>query len=47
MRFREAENHFLLYRSADLYTIVPKRGFSSVADIEAFREVAARGIACA
>lgn len=45
VRFREAENHFLLYRSADLYTIVPKRGFSSVADIEAFREVAARGIA--
>jgi hypothetical protein len=46
VRFREAENHFLLYESADLYAIVPKRGFSSVADIEAFRDVATRGIAC-
>ena len=45
VRFREAENHFLLYKSADLYAIVPKRAFSSVADIEAFRELATRGIA--
>ena len=44
VRFREAQNHFLLYKSADLYAIVPKRGFAGEADLAAFREMAAKGI---
>jgi len=45
VRLREAENHFLLYRSTDLYAIVPKRGFANQADIDMFRDMATRGIA--
>jgi hypothetical protein len=45
VRFREAPHHFLLYRSSDLYGIVPKRGFASAADLDAFRDLATKGIA--
>jgi hypothetical protein len=43
-RLREGEKHFLLYRSADLYGIVPKRGFACEDDLEAFRKMAKQGI---
>jgi YcxB-like protein len=45
VRFREAEQHFLLYSSDDLYSIIPKRGFASQAELDAFREMASKGIA--
>jgi hypothetical protein len=44
VRFRESETHFLLYKSADIYGIVPKRAFSAPADIDAFRALAAKAI---
>jgi len=44
VRRRESPKHFLLYKSADIYAIVPKRGFAGEADIEAFRTIAAKGI---
>jgi hypothetical protein len=40
VRVREGPDHFLLYRSADLYGIVPKRGFATAADLESFRNLA-------
>ena len=44
VRLGEAEHHFLLYKSADLYAIVPKRGFANESDIDAFREIATKAI---
>jgi hypothetical protein len=44
LRMKEAEKHFLLYTSTDLYNIVPKRGFVSQQDIAAFRQLATQGI---
>lgn len=43
--FRESQNHFLLYKSADIYSIVPKRGFSGTADLDAFRDLATKAVA--
>jgi len=44
LRLKESESHFLLYTSADLYHIVPKRGFDGQHDIDVFRELATEGI---
>ena len=44
VRLRESEHHFLLYKSLDIYSIVPKRGFASGTDLDTFRSVAMRGI---
>jgi hypothetical protein len=44
LRFREADNHFLLYSSQDLYSLVPKRGFATQADMDAFRDLVAKRI---
>ena len=45
VRLGEGDNHFLLYRTKDLYVIVPKRCFTSVSDVEEFRQMARNGIA--
>jgi hypothetical protein len=45
VRLHESPNHFLLYRSADQYAIVPKRAFADQAQLDAFRELATKGIA--
>lgn len=39
INLRESENHFLLYRSVDTYSIVPKRGFANEEEVNAFREI--------
>jgi len=43
-KFRETQNLFLLYQSADIIGIVPKRAFASPADIEQFRSLIASRI---
>ena len=45
VRLGEGTNHFLLYRSKDLYVIVPKRGFTSASGVDEFRRMAIHGIA--
>lgn len=40
-KFRETQNLFLLYQSADIIGIVPKRAFASPADLEQFRSLIA------
>jgi YcxB-like protein len=40
-KFRETQNLFLLYQSADIIGIVPKRVFASPADLEQFRALLA------
>lgn len=45
VRLHEGPKHFLLYRSPDQYAIVPKRGFDGQAEVDAFRDIATRGIA--
>ena len=47
MRLKEAEKYFLLYKSADLYSIVPMRGFGTQQDIDRFRDLATQGIRAA
>jgi len=42
INLRESKDHFLLYQSADLYSIVPKRGFANEQDISTFREIIKR-----
>jgi YcxB-like protein len=44
LRLKEAKNHFLLYTGADLYNIVPKRGFASEEDVDRFRQLATQRI---
>ena len=39
VKVREGPRHFLLYRSQDLYTIIPKRGFADEGAMEAFRKM--------
>jgi len=43
-KFRETQNLFLLYQSADIIGIVPKRAFASPADLEQFRSLIASKI---
>ncbi|HVG90941.1 MAG TPA: YcxB family protein [Alphaproteobacteria bacterium] len=43
-KFRETQNLFLLYQSADIVGIVPKRAFASPADLEQFRTLIASKI---
>jgi len=43
-KFRETQNLFLLYQSADIIGIVPKRAFASPADLEQFRSLIASRI---
>ena len=38
-RFRETKNLFLLYQSADLIGILPKRVFATPADLEQFKSL--------
>ena len=40
-KFRETQNLFLLYQSADIIGIVPKRTFARLADLEQFRALIA------
>jgi len=44
LRVKEAKNHFLLYKSADLYNVIPKRGFASQEDVDRFRQLATKSI---
>jgi YcxB-like protein len=44
LRLRESRQHFMLYQSADLYQIIPKRGFVGEEDLARFREIATRGM---
>ena len=43
-KFRETRNLFLLYQSADIIGIVPKRAFASPAELEQFRSLIASRI---
>ena len=45
VRVKESKDHFLLYTSADLYNIVPKRGFAHQHDVDTFRQLATQGSA--
>ena len=44
VHLKESKKHFLLYTSADLYHIVPKRGFANQQDVGTFRQLATQGI---
>jgi hypothetical protein len=43
-RLRDAPGHFMLYQSADLYAIVPKRAFATDTEAAAFRAIALKAI---
>lgn len=44
VNLRQSKDHYLLYRSADLYSIVPKRGFANEEDLASFRDIIKRVI---
>jgi len=46
-KFRETKSLFLLYQSADLIGILPKRVFATPADIQQFRSLLAAKIGTA
>jgi YcxB-like protein len=44
VRLHEAAQHFMLYKSHDLYMIVPKRGFEAESDVAEFRDMCGRRV---